>query len=200
MLTIVILTLQDDGLAVFTAVFNDNPVRLSQMCQVFQMMLCYWMWLKKDRYWKRGDAVAKQTARVAIQTMLFELMKLWPRDTGQGWQKAKVHEQLHVPDDIERNGAPQGWHSGPTENNHIASVKTYASQTNRRRETLDAQIGTRNAESFIINSAYQRMTAMTSNNVDNLDTGFPEGITTMGSKAIIFIYKDGRKVYSDPPR
>jgi hypothetical protein len=202
MLTIVVLTMQDDGFALFTAVFDGSTARVAQMRQVFQMMLCYWMWLKKDKYWKRGDKVAKQAARVAIQTMLYELINLWPRTTGQGWEKAKVHEQLHVPDDIERNGAPQGWHSGPTENNHIASVKNYASQTNRRRETLDAQIGNRNAESFIIDSAYQRMTAMTQTEAtqrEGLDTGFPEGITTMGSKALIFIYKEGRNFSSDPP-
>jgi hypothetical protein len=40
--------------------------------------------------------------------MLRELIRLWPRVRGQGWEKAKIHEQLHVPDDIERNGAPQG--------------------------------------------------------------------------------------------
>ena len=96
MLTIVVLTLQHDGLALFTAVFNGSTARVSQMHQVFQMMLCYWMWLKKDMYWKRGDKVAKEAARKAIQTMLHELMVLWPRTTGQGWEKAKVHEQLVV--------------------------------------------------------------------------------------------------------
>ena len=199
MLTIVVLTLQDDGLALFTEVFKGKTARVSQMRQVFQMMLCYWMWLKKDKYWKRGDKVAKEAARGAIQTMLHELMVLWPRDTGQGWEKAKVHEQLHVPDDIERNGAPQGWHSGPTENNHIASVKNYASQMDRHRETLDHQIGARNAESFIINSAYQRMTAMVHKEADGPDTYYPEGIPSTGSKALVFIHKDGRNYSSDPP-
>jgi hypothetical protein len=128
------------------------------MCQVYQMMLCYWVWLKKDKYWKRGEKKAKHIARSAIQIMLYELMKLWPRNKGQGWERAKIHEELHVPDDIERNGSPHGWHSGPTKNNHIASFKNYASQTNCRPKTLDAQIGSWNAESFIINSAFQKVT------------------------------------------
>jgi hypothetical protein len=51
--------------------------------------------------------------------MLRELVRLWPCVWGQGWEKAKIHEQLHVPDDIEQNGAPQGSHTGPTEHNHI---------------------------------------------------------------------------------
>jgi hypothetical protein len=192
--TIVVLTLQDDGLEFFTKVLK-TPKRVSQMRQVFQMILSYWMWLKKDKYWKRGDKVAKNIARVAIRTMLVELMKLWPRDKGQGWEKAKIHEQLHVPDDIERNGAPQGWHSGPTENNHISSFKNYASQTNRRRENLDAQIGARNAESFMINSAYQKMTTAYSvedeNTSASIDSVFT-GVARTASKACIFIYKEKR--------
>ena len=83
MLTIVVLTLQDDGYSFFTQVF-DLSAQVAQMRQVFQMMLSYWVWLKKDTYWKRGDKAAKQLARVAIQSMLYELMKLWPREKGQG--------------------------------------------------------------------------------------------------------------------
>jgi hypothetical protein len=67
---------------------------------------------------------------------------------------------------------------------------------------LDAQIGNGNAKSFIINSAYQRMTVMAQTEAtrrDGLDTGFPEGITTQGSKGLIFIYKEGRNISSDPP-
>jgi hypothetical protein len=59
------------------------------------------MWLKKDKYWKHGYKVAKQAARVAIQTILYELMDLWPQTMRQGWKKAKMHKQLHVPDNIE---------------------------------------------------------------------------------------------------
>ena len=81
----------------------------------------------------------------------------------------------------------------------IASVKNYASQTNRRRETLDSQIGTRNAESFIINSAYQRMTAIRRHDAEAPNNYYPTGIPTTGSKALVFIFKDGRNYSSDPP-
>jgi hypothetical protein len=124
--------------------------------------------------------------------MLFELMKLWPREKGQGWEKAKLHEQLHVPDDIERNGAPISWHSGCTENNHIQSVKNYASQTNRHRKTLDAQIGARNGELFIINAALQKMSLAYAKDVSD-DNSFNEGFTGVAdtsSKALVYIYKD----------
>lgn len=198
MLTIVVLTLQDDGFQLFVEVLG-SAAKVHKMRQVFQMILCYWSWLKKDKYWKRGDKEAKHVARSAIQTMLSELMKLWPRKQGNGWEKAKIHEQLHVPDDIERNGAPQGWHSGPTENNHIASVKNYASQTNRRRETLDAQIGARNAESFIINTAFEKMTSGTIDDAHNSEVTFA-GIAPTASKAVVYVYKENRVMEISKPK
>jgi hypothetical protein len=89
--------------------------------------------------------------------MLRDLQQLWPRSSGQGWEKPKTHEQLHVPDDIERNGAIQNYHTGPTEHNHIFHVKRLACAIQRRRETLDQQIANRASESYVIDYAYQRM-------------------------------------------
>ena len=62
----------------------------------------------------------------SIRKLLSDLMKLWPRDKKQGWETAKFHEQLHVPDDIECNGAPHNTHYGPMEHNHIEFVKNLA--------------------------------------------------------------------------
>jgi len=73
--------------------------------------------------------------------MLNSLKKLWPRDQGQGWSIPKFHEQLHVPDEIERNGAPENFHTGRTESHHIIFVKNLAKRTQRRQAKLDEQIG-----------------------------------------------------------
>jgi hypothetical protein len=73
--------------------------------------------------------------------MLSELMKLWPREAGHGWfKKPKIHEQLHVPGDIARNGSPHNMYTGPVENNHL-DVKAQATRTQMNRTLLDAQIG-----------------------------------------------------------
>jgi hypothetical protein len=122
------------------------------------MMLAYWVWLKKEMYWVRGDVLSREGACTAIRTMSRELQHLWPRSAGQGWKKAKTHEQLHVPDDMERNGAIQNYHTGPTEHNHIFHVKCLARATQGQRETLDQHIVNRASESYVIDYAYQRMT------------------------------------------
>jgi hypothetical protein len=88
--------------------------------------------------------------------MLEDLIKFWPRGEGNGWFKAKVHEQLQVPGDISRNGSPRNTYTGPVENNHL-DVKEQSIKTQMNRELLDEQIGNRSAEAYIINYAYERI-------------------------------------------
>jgi len=152
MLTIVVLSLTTQGTEYFNNVLKDNLKRRN-MQEVFQMMLCYWMWLKKDTYWQLGDLNQKETYKDSIRLMLRRLNELWPRMKGQGWAKAKFHEQLHVPDDIERNGSPSNTHSGPTEHNHIEFIKNPARRTQKRQDKLDQQIAQRCTESLVITTA-----------------------------------------------
>ena len=83
------------------------------------MLLAYWSWLKKDAYWKLGDTRRKKEAKKAIRKMISELIRLWPRYDGNGWSKPKIHEQLHVPRDIERNGSLRQSYGGPLEHSHV---------------------------------------------------------------------------------
>ena len=112
--------------------------------------------VKKDTYWQQGHTTRKKEAKTAIHKMIGTLIKLWPRTDGQGWFKAKVHEQLHVPRDIERNGSPRESYSGPLEHNHL-ELKNHSRKTQRNWRTHDKQVGQRVAESYIINYCFDRM-------------------------------------------
>jgi hypothetical protein len=126
-------------------------------------------------------------ARTAIRTMLRELQKLWPRKSGQGWEKAKTHEQQHVPDDIERNGAVQNYHTGPTEHNHIFHVKRLAQTTQRQMETLDQQITNRAAEGHVIDYAYQRMETISNFACPKIPV---DGVSLQSSKGLLYVIVD----------
>ena len=186
MFTVVVFSLTDLGQDFFYTVFKSHE-KLDDMRQVFQMMLCYWMWLKKTTYWRRGDKRAKEEARLSIQTMLHQLITLWPRASGQKWEMPKIHEQSHVVDDIERHGAPRGSHTGPTEHNHIIQVKRPARNTQRRRNTLDQQIGARVAETYIINTAHAQM-AQTYTSYTPEPTLQINGYPRYSLKGLIYIY------------
>ena len=187
MFTIFVVSLQEEGIKFFTLVLG-SPQKLNEMRQVFQMLLSYWVWLKRDTYWKRGDNDAKESARNSISVMLRELIRLWPRVRGQGWEKAKIHEQLHVPDDIERNGAPQGSHTGPTEHNHIRLVKRPAKGTQQRAEVLDRQLGQRVSDAYIVDMAYQRMATHYDKPL-HVSSSLVQttGLSSQGSKGWLFV-------------
>ena len=51
MFTIVVMSLQSDGIEFFNHVLK-KPKIVHDMRQCFQIMLCYWMWLKKKKYRK----------------------------------------------------------------------------------------------------------------------------------------------------
>ena len=169
MLAVYVISLTDDGKQFFEESFESTftsrsyttkrtlaKKKLSDMRYVFSMMLCYWSWLKKTTYWECGDTKARKTAEHAIKVMLHKLIQLWPRAEGNGWFKPKVHEQKHVPGDIERNGSPRNSYSGPVEHNHL-DVKQQAKRTQMNRETLDGQIGNRASETYVIDYCYEHM-------------------------------------------
>jgi hypothetical protein len=87
---------------------------------------------------------------------LSELMKLWPREAGQGWFKPKIHKQLLVLGDISRNDSPRNVYTGPVENNHL-DVKEQATRTQMNRELLDVQIWSRSTEAYIVNYGHERI-------------------------------------------
>ena len=73
---------------------------------VFEMMLlCYKAWLKHDKYWKRDDEQTYWNIEKAIEKLLKDIIRLLPKSTGQEWEIAKMHEQLHVAKNIKYFGA-----------------------------------------------------------------------------------------------
>jgi hypothetical protein len=190
--TLVVVSLQEEGSKFFTLVLGSSQ-RVNEMRQVFQMLLSYWVWLKQDSYWKRGNKDAKESARTAIRVMLRELIQLWPRVRGQGWEKAKIHEQLHVPDDIERNGAPQGSHTGPTEHNHIRLVKRPAKGTQQRAKVFDRQLGQRVRDAYIVDMAYACMLSKHGKTSHKMlsSLGQSTGLSSQGAKGRLFVDTHG---------
>ena len=70
------------------------------MLEAFEMLLCYWAWLKKDEYWVLSDMNALQIAKEAICKTVNQLMLLFPRISGNQWNIPKIHEQLHIAHNI----------------------------------------------------------------------------------------------------
>ena len=59
----------------------------------------------------------------AIEKLLQEIILLMPRTTGNEWAISKIHEQLHVAENIRYYSAHNNVHTSPQEHNHIKKTK-----------------------------------------------------------------------------
>jgi hypothetical protein len=105
--------------------------------------------------------------------------------------KAKIHEQLHVPDDIERNGAPQGSHTGPTEHNRIRLVKRPAKKGTQQSvpKFLTDNWVQCVSDSYIVDMAYQRMSSKYGKTSQETlsSLGQSTGLSSQGAKGWLFV-------------
>jgi hypothetical protein len=150
---VIAVSLTLEGQQFFESVLPDGIEGWRKMTYVFQQIICYWAWLKQEKFWMVNDTTARDNASFAIRKMMEQLQSLWPRDDGEGWDLTKVHEQYHVPEDLERHGCHKNVHSAPQEHNHIM-IKRAAQKTQKNKKTLDLQTGERLMERLVIQRAY----------------------------------------------
>ena len=70
----------------------------------------------------------------------------------------KIHEQLHVAENIQLYGAHNNVHTGPQEHNHISNAKKPSKQVQKKKVTLDWQLGLWLSNKYMINMAYSKLT------------------------------------------
>ena len=118
----------NDGCRLLLKTINTASI-YSDMIQVFEMLLCFWGWLKKEEYWQCQNIEASQTAKQAIWVLTNRLKELFPCTIGQLWNIPKLHEQLHIVAYILLFGAHRNMHTGPQEHNHIENTKKPSEHT-----------------------------------------------------------------------
>ena len=157
MFCLIVALLQVEGKHIMLEVAKVEPDTFYKMLYVFEMLLCYRQWLKQSVYWKRNDMQTFYNVKKAIEKLLLDLIRLFPRTTGNKWAIAKIHEQLHVAENIQYFGAHNNIHTGPQEHNHIRNTKKPSKQVQRRKATLDWQLGLRLTDKYMINAAYNKI-------------------------------------------
>jgi hypothetical protein len=153
------------------------------MNEIFQMFLCYWVWLKRDTYWRINDSDSEDLALQAIHVMIGKLVKLWPRGNGNGWHLPKVHAQFHVPRNIARMGNQMNVHSGPQEANHKVLQKQPSKNAQRRAGVIDIQIAKRLSEFLVIKKAQSLM------NPPSITPLEPQSATNYATKGYLVLTK-----------
>lgn len=144
------------------------------------------------------DKNALLKAQHAIETLLKEIILLIPRSTGNNWEIVKIHEKLHVLENIELFGAHRNAHTGPQEHNHIQNTKKPSKQVQSNKFTFDWELGNRLSDKYIIDSACQKFAASHETNASSTFTPDYDGsmITPDSSKFTFKLkkYPDSGKV------
>jgi hypothetical protein len=166
-----VASLTRDGKAAF-AVLDEDVTQ--DITNALEMLLCYWAWLKHDKYWALDSPEQLETVQSAVSTMLNELMACIPRFKGNGWNIPKMHEQLHVPYYIQMFGAHRNLHTGPTEHNHIELSKQPARRTQMRAKVFDWQVANRLVDKLAVDLADFTMQEERKGPIN--DTKPPDGI------------------------
>ena len=147
---LMVASLTRDGLAAFV---NLDDELANKITYVLEMLLCYWAWLKQDTFWDPLSEAQYESVKDAVSTLLLELVSCVPRETGNGWDIPKIHEQLHIPCYIQMFGAHRNLHTGPAENNHIELSKKPAARTQKRSQVFDWQVSNRLIDKLVVDLA-----------------------------------------------
>ena len=135
---------------------EDMDMRLN-FIEVFEMILCLWSWLKQDEFWHPGDTEYEEYVQDSIKTLINQMNHLLPRGKGRGWEITKVHELLHLVQDIKELGAHCNVNSDKCESSHKNLIKNPARNAQRRVQTLDSSLANRQVDRLIIDHAYSHV-------------------------------------------
>ena len=70
---------------------KETSENYANMINAFEMLLCYWVWLKKEEFWDCHDKDALEVAKKAICVTTKKLKVLFPRSKGSQWYVVERH-------------------------------------------------------------------------------------------------------------
>jgi hypothetical protein len=132
---------------------EEVETKIRDWIYVFEMLACFERWCCKAAYWDRQDETGYKRAMTAIRSLMRNIFRLAPRETGQGWDIEKFHDLLHIPLCILLFGSLRGYDTGSAEKNHKCFAKKPAKLTQKRVATFEKQTADRCFEMLVLSRA-----------------------------------------------
>ena len=135
---------------------------LPAVLQLFENLLCFDAWLQKDKFWPLDDQEERvKSAQAAVELLLKRLITSLPIKSGNGWNKPKTHELMHIVcRDMVRYGKPTGFDANRPENHHGPRAKTPGNRAKKKHDdesTFERQAATRLSDSIILQTLYKKV-------------------------------------------
>jgi hypothetical protein len=110
---------------------NRQVCSFQDFVEVIEILLSFHSWYKSTVPVPWNDA-SKSTLKESIVKMLNKVIVTLPRVEGNGWKIQKLHELLHIPEDVQNFGSPKNFDTGIMENRLIHVGKINAKTTQKR--------------------------------------------------------------------
>ena len=145
------------GMEQFDGPSHGEHRKYNDQIECLELVLCYLAWTKREDHWCAHDLESPRETKKAIRIMMKKIQRLVPRQSSnQGWHLTKLHETLHVVDDILRFGSLMNTNTGPQEHNHIFNAKQPAKTAKSAGEDFTEVLANRLIDRYIVETAYRR--------------------------------------------
>jgi hypothetical protein len=139
-----------------TATQYHTKHSLRYFATVIEDTVLFHQWMKQDNYLKSDFDVPPRgiDSRASHRIKCYlELFKKHVVRGGNGLKTPKFHQMLHITDYIQRFGSPLNFDGGRGENFGKVKIKENARRTNKDRNCINFDIGTRISEEDVIDEA-----------------------------------------------
>jgi hypothetical protein len=166
--------------------------------QLMECLLSFWSWYKSKEAipW---NCNSKEKLLYSIRKMIRLVKTVLPRKDGNNWKIQKLHELLHIPEDVENFGSPKNFDCGILENRLIHVGKHNSKHTQKRGPSVfTAQLAQRIHEQQCIEKANRCLGVTCLEDDDSTDSVPPSGHTTtyvQKSRACYNVYTVGVNIF-----
>ena len=109
--------------------------------ELLEAMLCFDAWLNRGTFWRLEEtAVAKDSAQFSIKVLMTMCSNYLPTTNSNRWNFPKLHELLHVVDDMSRFGAPTNFCAQRPESLLISAAKQPGRRAQKRHHGIDNEL------------------------------------------------------------
>ena len=126
---------------------------LRSYCGVIEDTILFHEWLKQDQFLKSDFVVENNGVDSRAMGRIKQYLAAFKHNIirrGNGLKTPKFHQMLHLVDYIMRHGCPMNYDGSRGENFGKTKIKDNAKLTNRQRDTLNFDIGTRLSEEDVV--------------------------------------------------
>ena len=147
----------------------------AEFIKTLEYTLCFQAWYEHGTMWCRDDHEAKRLADCRIRTLMKMIIKVVPREDGNGWDIPKMHEMMHVTRDVNHYGRMSGYSSSKGEQLLKPKAKKLGKTVQKRGETTFTQQSIERERDAIILARINRKTgrqpviSMDNRNSDEID-------------------------------